>query len=96
MKTMRLPSAELALTVTAAVNVVPFPLTTMFETVTVVSVVPLAVMNLIAVVPDRPIPFTVRVTELPRVILPGLRLSMCGPLVAETALTPANWLGLFP
>ena len=73
-KTTRLPGAELPLTVRVAVNEVPSPLTTMFETVIVVSLAPLAVMNLIAVAPERPMPFTVNVTDVPRVTLPGLRL----------------------
>jgi hypothetical protein len=73
-KTMRLPSAELPLTVTVAVSDVPSELTTMFATVMVVSVAPLVVMNLIAVAPVRPIPFTVKVVDVPRVIPLGLRL----------------------
>jgi hypothetical protein len=73
-KTVRLPSAEPALTVTVAVSEEPSPLTTMFETMMVVSVVPLAVMNRSAVAPDKPTPLTVRVTTVPRVILPGERL----------------------
>jgi len=73
-KTTRLPGAELPLTVKVAVNEVPSSLTTMFETVMVVSLAPLSVMNLIAVAPEKPMPFTVNVTEVPRVILPGLIL----------------------
>ena len=73
-KTVRLPSAAPALTVTVAVSEEPSPLTTIFETVMLVSVVPPVVMNLSAVVPDRPTPLTVRVTVVPRVILPGVRL----------------------
>jgi len=46
----------------------------MFETVMVVSLAPLSVMNLIAVAPEKPMPFKVNVTEVPRVILPGLIL----------------------
>ena len=73
-KTVRLPSAAPAATVTVAVSEEPSPLITMFETVMLVSVLPLAFMNLSAVVPDRPIPLTVRGTVVPRVIFPGVRL----------------------
>ena len=73
-KTVRLPSAAPAATVTVAVSEEPSPLTTMLETVMLVSVVPLAVMNLNTVAPDNPTPFTVRVIAVPRVMLPGARL----------------------
>ena len=73
-KTMRLPRAALPLTVTVAVSEEPSALTAMFETVMLVSFVPLAVMNLRVVVPDRPAPLTVKVMVVPRVMLAGERL----------------------
>jgi hypothetical protein len=73
-KTVRLPSAEPAATVRVAVNEEPSPLATRLETVMVVSVVPLLVMNRRVVAPARPTPLTVNVTVVPRVILPGERL----------------------
>ena len=84
-KTVRLPSPEPALTVTVAVNDKPSPLTTMFETVMVVSVAPLALMKRKTVAPDKPTPLTVNVTVVPRVMFPGVRLCMYGPRVAATA-----------
>jgi len=74
MKTVRLPTAAPAATVTVAVSEDPSPLTTMLETVIVVSVVPPVVMNRRAAAPDRPTPLTVKVTVVPRVILLGERL----------------------
>ena len=70
----RVPKAAPPAIVRVAVNEVPSPLTTTFETVMLVSFAPLALIKRNVVAPVRPTPLIVTLTDVPRVTLLGLML----------------------
>ena len=84
--TTRLPGAAPLETASVAVSVVPSALTDkLVATMLVVSSVPLELMNLRLVAPERLTPLNVTVTVAPLDTLLGEIALMYGPVVAETA-----------